>query len=355
MIVFCWCGFPQYGARCVKGFVDSLDGEEVIVVATRPKVPISGMEELSGCPVYWVEGQLKLTQQLPWLDLEKIRVLFLDGWCCRAFNEFAARVRKGNGKVICMVDNNLQYNQIFGKKVVALQEVIKALRFRLMLRWRYDGFFVPGEAGVRLMRFYGVSCNKVRKGFYAADATLFHDGAAICNREKKVIYVGQFCERKNVIRMVNAFIRANQIAGWHFELYGNGPLKGALEDLASQSGGSVSVYDFMQPEQLSQKYREARVFCLASVEEHWGLVVHEAALSGCALCVSDRVGAGEDFVSAANGKLFNPYSVNDIQIAFSMLFAWSDEQFALAQKESLRLSKSASIYEFASNAGKWVR
>lgn len=355
MICFCWCGFPQYGARCVKGFVDTHCDEDIIVVATKPKVPIQGMEKLSGCPVYWIDSQRGIDEQLPWLNIQNIRVLFLDGWCCKPFNDMANRVRRGAGKVICMVDNNLQYHQFLGMRIISFLEVLKAIRFRLLLRWRYDGYFVPGIAGVKLMKYYGVPLSKVRRGFYAADEMLFHNGNGLNKRERKVIYVGQFCDRKNVLRMVKAFMSAKGCEDWRLELYGNGPLRDKIEELSERSNGHVKVFDFLQPEQLAEKYREARVFCLASVEEHWGLVVHEAALSGCALCVSNRVGAGEDFISNANGRLFNPYSQEEMAAAFSELFSWSDEQFSVAQVESLKLADNASISEFARNAGEWLK
>ena len=57
---------------------------------------------------------------------------------------------------------------------------------------------------------------------------------------------------------------------------------------------------------------------MPSLEEHWGLVVHEAALSGCALLLSNRVGAKEDFLEeGVNGLSFDPYSVEDMAEKFA--------------------------------------
>ena len=100
--------------------------------------------------------------------------------------------------------------------------------------------------------------------------------------------------------MCHAFISANMDRKWILEMCGCGPQK----DLIPKDP-NVEVHDFVQPEELSQIYRRARGFVLASKEEHWGLVVHEAALSGCVLLLSNRVGAKLDLL-AGNGFDFNP-------------------------------------------------
>lgn len=354
MICFCWCGFPQYGARCVGDFVKKHPEEDVVVVATRPRVPIKGMDELAGCPVYWVEGKVSLSYQVPEINPAAIRVLFVDGWSEPAFNEMRDDVRKAGGKVICMVDNNLQFHQIGRFMIPTFKEVLKSIRFRALLRKRYDGYFVPGEAGRKFFSFYGVSQSLVKTGFYSADSKVFFDGKPLDERAKEIIYVGQFCERKNVIRMVKAFMAANKNHDWRLALYGNGPLKDELLTLAKDSCDCVKINDFMQPEQLAAKYRESKVFCLTSVEEHWGLVVHEAALSGCILCLSNRIGAADDFITDANGCSFNPFNEDSIKLAFEKVMNLDSDALKAAHKMSLKVSKKASLEKFSKNAGEWL-
>ena len=77
MICFSWLGFPQYGARCVRAFVRSTN-ERVVVVASRPDVPVSGMEKLAECEVHWVG--LNDVVSLKELLGEVPRVLTVPGW-----------------------------------------------------------------------------------------------------------------------------------------------------------------------------------------------------------------------------------------------------------------------------------
>lgn len=333
MICFAWDGFPQYAARCIGAFVASTD-EQVVVVATRPFVPIEGMENLCGCPVVWVD--VNDTRSLKELIGEIPRVMFVSGWSIQAFNRLCDEARNGDCKVIAMIDHNLK---------LSLKEIARAVRFRIFLRHRFFGFFVPGKSGARLLRFYGVDRKRIATGMYSADASLFTVGRPLQEREHRIIYVGQFIERKNVLRMVSAFRKAKECCNgnWSLHLYGSGPLQGRLE---AMSDDSVRVHSFVQPEQLAGLYQEARAFCLPSLEEHWGLVVHEAALSGCVLLLSKAVGAAEDLLCDSNGISFSPTSEGEMVEAFKHVMGMSDNAFSIAYESSLRMAKVASVEKF---------
>ncbi len=234
-----------------------------------------------------------------------------------------------------MCDNNF---------VLSLKECLKAIRFKLRLRGKYDGFFVPGKSGVRLLSFYGVPRNKIATGMYSADATLFKNGLPLSKREKKMLYVGQLIERKNVLRLCEAFRRSEGYAnGWTLDLYGSGPLRDKIP-----TGEGIAVHDFMQPEQLAEIYRQSRCFILPSMREHWGVVVHEAALSGCVLLLSDCIGAAEDFLAEGeNGFAFRPKSVESIAYAMRRVYAMTDDELDKAHGVSLDLASHSSLKHFA--------
>ena len=58
MICFCWVQLPQYAARCIGALVRSTS-EKIVVVATRPKVPIEGMDEVCQCEIHWLDDDCK--------------------------------------------------------------------------------------------------------------------------------------------------------------------------------------------------------------------------------------------------------------------------------------------------------
>lgn len=347
MICFNWTGFPQYGARCVRAFVEAMPGEKCVVVAMRPGVPIRGMEEIAGCPVVWITPDerrsiVDVCGEMPsWIGVS--------GWFSPIYNRWRDEVKAAGGRVICGCDNNLY----IGGLRSFLKEAVKSLRFRLFFRKKYDAFLVPGKSGRRLFRFYGVPDEQIVEGSYGADHALFFDGPPLSERPKRMIYVGQLCERKNVMRMCEAFVAANEGGEWSLDLYGCGPLESALQDFVrNNSKGRITVHPFAQPEELAQRYREARLFCLPSLNEHWGLVVHEAALSGCVLLLSNRIGAGEDLLKpigtdSGNGTTFDPLDVHVMARTFKSAMALTDEQLRVAQHTSCELAKQFGPARFA--------
>lgn len=339
MICFAWWGFPQYAARCVRAFVQTTD-EEVVVIATRPTVPIKGMEELCGCRVFWIEQDddrtiLKLLGTTP-------RVIFTSGWAIPAFNRYANEVRANGGKVVAMIDNNYRFS---------LAEMVRAMRFRLKWKKCFSGYFVPGKSAHRLVRFYGVDDRLIGDGLYVADPELFYSDKPLVERGREIIYVGQFIERKNVMRMCRAFLNA-KMDGWTLRLYGSGPLKEALRTEFADT--SIEINDFAQPEELAGLYRRARVFCLPSLDEHWGVVVHEAALSGCYLLLSRGIGAADDFLGEKNSAAFDPFDEDGMTKAFRKIGEMTESDWNAAYSESLEMAKQHGFDKFVNSVKRFV-
>ena len=363
MICFAWGGFPQYAARLVGAFVEAVEsgsvepfrGEKIVVAAKRPEVPVKGMENYTKCEIKWVGPNDKVL--LKDLFGVVLKMLVVSGWSYDSFNRFRDEVLSTGGIVIASCDNNFRIMPTFLGRLIDWRrwnlwgvELLKKLRFRLCFKPKYSGYLVPGESGVRLMEYYGISRDRIELGLYAADSALFSSQNNILDRPKRFLYVGQYIERKNVRRLCKAFMTAdNDIkGGWSLCLYGCGPLKTEIELMARDSGGRIEVNDFVQPEQLPQLYRSARFFCLPSLNEHWGLVVHEAALSGCLLLLSRTVGASEDLLGRENGIMFNPKSLKDMVDAFRRAMLLSDCELEVGHVESKRLAHRIGFESFVS-------
>jgi hypothetical protein len=76
-IALSWNEFPAYGAKLVREGIKQL-GFPVVIVATRPTVPITGMDAIVGQKIYWI----KKDGQISWRDLgiEVPNVFFQAGW-----------------------------------------------------------------------------------------------------------------------------------------------------------------------------------------------------------------------------------------------------------------------------------
>lgn len=339
-VAFAWPGLPDYAARCVRAAIERLD-VPVTVVATRPEVPIEGMERSLGQEVHWIEGQ-DTTYDWSSFGMTAPDILFAGGYATPAINTLAARTQRAKGKVVLMSDNN---STGFNPRTFA-----NALRHRLLLRSRFDAIFVPGASASLVARSWGYRQKEIKTGLYGADPCLFHGGPQLNQRNKTFLFVGQFIERKNVVGLAEAFQQvADRIPNWTLRLCGCGALSDQIPPHPR-----ISVHGFVQPPQLAEMLRQVRCLVLPSFDEHWGLVVHEAALSGCALALSRAVGAADDLTAPENSVLFPAEDTQAIANALLDVANWDDARWQAAESKSRELAFSFGPLTFASSVASFV-
>jgi glycosyltransferase involved in cell wall biosynthesis len=327
-IAFSWNGLPQYAARQLATAIAAI-GQDCPVVGSRAQVPIQGVEAALGQPVYWVDPSRPTT----WADLglPVPRVYFQSGWAYPAFNSLGDEVRSAGGKVCLLMDNNWRGN---------FRQMLGAPWFRLVQRHKFDAVLVPGRSGRRLARWYGLPDSAIFEGMYGADPRLFFNGPPLDERPNRIIFVGQYIERKGCVPLARAFASvAHLLPGWELCMYGSGPLQSAIPPHPQ-----IKVHGFVQPEQLGALYRGARIFALPSRSESWGLVVHEAALSGCQLLLSDAIGAAPDFATADNSGTFRPGDEEGMASAIVRLAQSADLRAAQASSIAAAASHSPSVF-----------
>ena len=229
------------------------------------------------------------------------------------------------------------------------RQMLGAPWFRLCQRRKFSAVLVPGKSGKRLARWYGMPDEKIFEGMYGADPRLFFNGPPLSKRSKRIIFVGQYIERKGCVPLARAFASvAHLLPGWELCMYGSGPLQSAIP-----KHPQIKVHGFIQPEQLGALYRDARIFALPSNSEAWGLVVHEAALSGCQLLLSATVGAAPDFATDANARTFRPGDEADL--ASAMVELAESAELSAAQLASVASARSHGPAEFARQVSAIVR
>ncbi len=334
---FSWNGLPQYAARQLAAAIGEI-GQDCPVVGSRAQVPIQGVEAALGQPVHWVDAD----KPVSWSELGQPvpKVYFQSGWAYPAFNSLGEEVRSAGGKVCLLMDNNWRGN---------FRQMLGAPWFRLFQRRKFHAVLVPGKSGRRLARWYGMPDNAIFEGMYGADPRLFFNGPPLAERPKRIIFVGQYIERKGCVPLARAFAAvAHRLPGWELCMYGSGPLQSAIPPHPQ-----IKAHGFVQPEQLGALYRDARIFALPSRSEAWGLVVHEAALSGCQLLLSDAIGAAPDFATKDNSETFSPGDEQGMAAAFVSLARSVD--LGKAQAASVSAANTHGPSVFAARVGSIIR
>jgi glycosyltransferase involved in cell wall biosynthesis len=318
-----WNGLPQYAAREIRVAIDRI-GRECIVVGSKPAVPVEGMERVLGSPIIWVDAAKAAT----WASIghEVPDIFVQSGWSYPAFSALGAEVKAKGGRVIGLSDANWRGD--------FRQVLLGPVGFRMRHRSYFDAMIVPGAQGARLMAWFGMPKAKIHTGMYGADPSLFRGGPPLAQRPKTFLFVGQFIARKDVLGLARAFVRFSEVhPDWNLRICGGGEQRALIP-----THSKIKVEEFVQPEDLAQRFFEARFFVLPSLVEAWGLVVHEAASAGCGLVLSDAIGSAEDLSTAENAVRFKAGHEDDMLRALNESAAFDERRLAKAEVVSRTLA-----------------
>jgi glycosyltransferase involved in cell wall biosynthesis len=123
-------------------------------------------------------------------------------------------------------------------------------------------------------------------------------------RPTRYLCVGSLTERKNVVRLADAFAR---IGRGTLTFVGDGPLRAALE---GREG--VTLAGSVRHDEVAAWTARSHVVCQPSLVEPFGLALLEAMAAGRSV-VATRVGGPPEFVTSAAGVLVDPTDVDDVE------------------------------------------
>ncbi|QDV63678.1 Glycogen synthase [Crateriforma conspicua] len=237
------------------------------------------------------------------------------GWSDSTYNYVCRHMRT---PTISMIDNPYTHS--------LRQRVLCRVARRHLLK-TFSHAWVCGRSHYMLMRKAGFPDQRIIPGLYCASAKTFSPNFDQgIDGEKRILYAGRLLDWKGVEDLVVAFMRIpeSERNGWKLRIAGTGPLAERINRIASQES-SVKVLGFLSPEQLAKEMKNADAFCLPSWHEHWGVVVHEAALSGLLLVLSTGVEAASEFlIDGYNGYSFEPSDTKDLETAIRKLISTDD-------------------------------
>jgi len=145
-----------------------------------------------------------------------------------------------------------------------------------------------------------------------------------------VLFCAKLAPWKRPMDVLEAFARVimgarNARTGAAYLVYaGDGSLRQSLESAAKSLGVAerVRFLGFVNQSLLPEVYRAADVMVLPSEYEPFGVVVNEAMLCGCAVVVSDRVGARYDLVRhGSTGYIFPCGDIPELTVFLDALLA----------------------------------
>jgi glycosyltransferase involved in cell wall biosynthesis len=253
-------------------------------------------------------------------------VLICSGWIDKDYLKICKRFY---GKIPTVLTLDTHWRGALKQRIATVVSPFYFLR-------RFSRAWVPGNIQKKYALKLGFKESQINTGFYSADVDHFSSLYEVIKEEKKnnfpkrFIYVGRYYDFKGVIDLWNAFIALQKENPNEWELWclGTGSLTPLLHP-------KIKHFGFVQPQDLIDYVKNTGVFVMPSLFEPWGVVLHEFAVMGFPLVVSDRVGAAELFVKdEINGYLFKGGELNDLKEKLKTIMQLTPEQLTLMGDES---------------------
>jgi 1,2-diacylglycerol 3-alpha-glucosyltransferase len=237
---------------------------------------------------------------------------------------------------------------------------------------RFEGALVGGKSHRDYLVKLGMPAERVQSGYNVVDNDYFREESAHFQDDDQVsgltfnpyiLASNRFVERKNLIRLIQAFAAAvrressGRCTTTDLCLIGDGPLRAALhstcqaqdipvvaaapwdvegEATSALTTPRVFLPGFRQIEQLPRFYAHACCFVHPAISEPWGLVINEAMACGLPVLCSANCGAAEELViDSVNGFSFDPLDTASIsRVLRSFLNLPPEQQAAMGEASS---------------------
>lgn len=108
-------------------------------------------------------------------------------------------------------------------------------------------------------------------------------------REKVILYVGRFAWEKGPERLIQAFSKIEDKAGWQLQMAGTGPLFEPMKKLAKELGCTDSIVFLGQIEDVDSLFARSSIYVLPSVLEGFPNALCEAMAAGLPVLCFDSI------------------------------------------------------------------
>ncbi len=271
---------------------------------------------------------------IQFIDSKQPPFLYISGRMDKLYLEVATHF-KGKLKIVSGCDNQWDGSR---------KNQIAALLSPWIYKKFFDYFWTPSQRSYEYTRRMGYPKNRILSNMYTGDDAIFPKAYEANQATKKASYphtitfVGRFAREKGLDVLIAAFVAAKKETNndWTLTLVGAGTMPMVNEPY-------ITLHDFMMPQQIAAASQHWGVFCLPSIKEPWGVVIHEAAMMGLPIICSDQVGAGDALViSNYNGYVFESGNVAALKKNILDIMQKSDAELWGMGKRSHELSKSQS-------------
>ncbi|MCW5584360.1 MAG: glycosyltransferase family 4 protein [Gammaproteobacteria bacterium] len=187
----------------------------------------------------------------------------------------------------------------------------------LLQKYLYKPYFthawIPGSRQYAYANRVGFKAENILPDLLSGNIQLFNSFYHERDRQrtrKDILFVGRLNKAKGILPLITvlARLRGDGIFTGKLWVLGNGTIKDKLlkNDWIIHEG-------FTNQQDMAKTVQNTAIFCLPSIKEPWGVVIHEMAAAGIPICCSDACGAATHFVKDGyNGRIFRAGNWTDL-------------------------------------------
>jgi colanic acid/amylovoran biosynthesis glycosyltransferase len=186
---------------------------------------------------------------------------------------------------------------------------------------------------------------KIVVHYIGVDIDKFHPEPSVI-REKKVLFVGRFVEKKGCEYLIRAMKKVQDIEpGAELVVIGDGPLRKNLEGLAGSILNKCSFLGVQSPDSVRAWMNRVKVFCVPSIvastgdAEAFGLVFAEAQAMGLPIVSFATGGIPEAVSHGETGLLVQEKDVEGLAASIQRLLADEDLWQSMSMQGRKRVEK----------------
>lgn len=244
-------------------------------------------------------------------DIKLVRV---SGWMDKDYLTVSKILKKKNIKTVVCSDTQWKNE---------LKQTIGTLIYNYKIRNAFTHIMVAGPYQFEYARRLRFKKNQILFGNLSANSFIYNcDIKKINNKiEKNILFVG-LLDNNKIGLLLDVWSDLNDKMGWKLRLVGNGPLKDELSNYQD-----IECLGYKSNTEISKLMHESGFMILPSLREQWGVVMHEASLSGLPILCSDSVGAIPVFmINRFNGLIFKTGDKEDLKLKMLEMMSFSDEK-----------------------------
>lgn len=322
-----------YNDVAFKALVEMNSNVNIHVVSWGEKKKISNYRSPSHDRiVYYNKDVLTLNDIVSIYSDTKPKLLYVSG---RMENDYlkVCLIAKKDG-VIRVGNSDNQYFGFFRQRLAILFSSILYKRY-------FDYMMLPGMYQYEYYRRMGFDRNKIVFPQYSADVKLFSENYADGDIRIKdtILFIGRLEKVKGVELLLSVYsdLRGQNLINDKLLVVG----RGSLKDYLDFNIEGVEYVEYLTQEDLKQKLKSVKYFCLPSRYEPWGVVIHEAAAAGLPLLLSDACGANVAFLREGyNGYSFSIDQRKEFLRLITKMSNLSQPELKLMGRRSYELAKT---------------